>query len=841
MAALLLTGLFVAHRTFALLLAIPVMLAALSRDERAVWGAAALVAAADLAARWSGGLTEAHEPPSVGWISTLQIGLVAALAHLWLRRQRETEARGVELEKLTGALRLHEAELLRHSQEERAQAERSARQSDELRRINADLTTRESLLERLLELSRSLGFETNRDEALAQIARAANLMLESSACVILEHRGSTFQVLAHAGFEPGAPAAATLPHPGSFAALVIAAGKTGSVENLETRPDLVLVQPANGETYGAVLGAPIVAAGVAKGVIEVHYPDTHEASSLDVSVLESLAVQASNTLQRARLAEAIDRERRRFEAALQAAPIGLAVSDDPRAEVVRLNPAGSALLGVASGENVSLAAPAGARILRRVRQDSRSASPLDSPLGRALRGEAVDGELTELLFPGRRRLALQVSSAPVLGPDGSTQGSVAAFADVSELKRLEREVDARRREAESASVRKTRFLAALSHDIRTPANAIGLLAELVQGAAAEDSAAEVLPRLTQRLKSSANALVQLVTAVLDFAQFESGIAKVEETEFELGGLLDEELTALAALASQKQLTLTVEPLETPIWLFSDRVKLARIVDNLVQNAIKFTAQGGVRVSAAIDDEHRVAIRVADTGVGIPESEQARIFDEFQQLKTAKQDAAEGVGLGLAICARLVEVLGGFISLQSKPGEGATFTVTLPPSCTAAWVDPPSTGPTSSAAPSNGNGGHGSLDSLRVLIAEDHEASRSALTELLTSDGASVVAVGDGLSALARLEREPFDAVVLDLMLPELDGEAVVERLERHRPGAPDLVVVVTGDMSPLRHARILGLGVDRILSKPIDLAILRELFARSAARIRSARPPRVTA
>jgi two-component system sensor histidine kinase EvgS len=293
-------------------------------------------------------------------------------------------------------------------------------------------------------------------------------------------------------------------------------------------------------------------------------------------------------------------------------------------------------------------------------------------------------------------VALLTNASPVRDAAGNPAGAVAAFVDVTPLKELQRELDTRRREAEEASVRKTRFLAAVSHDIRTPANAITLLAELIRRTANNPAMAAEVPELAKEIHSSALSLVELLGDVLDLARYDSGRLEMQETEFSLAELLAEEHRRFAPLAREKGLALHVHPPEQPIRLRADRIKLSRVIGNLVGNAIKFTTLGEVSIEAARDGNGdgggagggsgdgaalpAPVIRVRDTGMGIPREDQQTIFDEFVQLHNRERDRTKGTGLGLTICKRLVDAMGGSLQLKSEPGRGSTFTVMLPPQC-----------------------------------------------------------------------------------------------------------------------------------------------------------------
>ena len=340
-------------------------------------------------------------------------------------------------------------------------------------------------------------------------------------------------------------------------------------------------------------------------------------------MIESLAAQTLISLQSAELIEGIRQERRRFESAFRTVPFGMAVAEDPEGQRVRLNPAAAALFNVALDENVALSTPTGARLRRYFFRQDRPIAEEEFPLMRALRGEEVPGEELEVAFPTGKRLVLLASAAPLDDVKGHTVGAVWAFADITTQKELQRELETRRREAEEASVRKTRFLAAVSHDIRTPVNAINLMAEVIRRFAGNAAMANEIPELAQKLQANALSLVALVSDILDIARYDSGKVELQETDFVLSDLIVNECRQLQPLAEEKGLQLSVEFPDRPICLHADRVKLGRILGNLVANALEFTETGSVRVSAASDQERRAILRVADTGIGIaPEDQDA---------------------------------------------------------------------------------------------------------------------------------------------------------------------------------------------------------------------------
>ncbi len=243
-----------------------------------------------------------------------------------------------------------------------------------------------------------------------------------------------------------------------------------------------------------------------------------------------------------------------------------------------------------------------------------------------------------------------------------------------------RELDSLRRVAEEASGRKTQLLASVSHDIRSPLATIDLIADLVLRSAGNPALAAQLPDLVRRLRNNTRSLTDLVSALVDISSLDAGQIPVRASEFSLNEWLTEECERLLPLAQAKGLRLISEGPEAPVWLRTDKLKLTRVLSNLVGNAIKFTEAGGVTISAALTPERTPLIRIKDTGVGMSPESLGRIFDEYGQLGNRQRDSNKGWGLGLAICRRLVGVMGGKITVESEPGRGTTFDVHLPASC-----------------------------------------------------------------------------------------------------------------------------------------------------------------
>lgn len=378
-----------------------------------------------------------------------------------------------------------------------------------------------------------------------------------------------------------------------------------------------------------------------------------------------------------------------------------------------------------------------------------------------------------------------------------------------EIISLQRELEQRRRDAVGESVRKTRFLVAISHDVRTPANAINLLSELMLRSVQDPARAAELPELAFELHQSASALTELIGDVLDVASFDSGRIGLEISEFPLEELLTREVAKLQPLAQAKALELRVTAKGNDVSVRTDRTKLARVVTNLIANAIKFTTAGSISVAWQLT-ESNLRISITDTGIGIPEGSREHIFDEFFQLTNPARDRSKGTGLGLAICKRLCAAIGCEIDVQSTAGNGTTFTITLP----TAMVQ---SGSGSMASSKNPLRAQKPLNGRTILLVEDHDPTRRATARLLLGMGAEVLQADTGQGALQMLQTKSPDALLLDLMLPDIDGSEVLKFLRQTPKPSLQHIFAVSGDVTPERIAQIKDLGAEDLIPKPVDI------------------------
>ncbi len=622
--------------------------------------------------------TSAENDWVAGAMVLLDLLLVAWVSDVWIRTTQQATRQNKALLESNAELAAHEEEIARQNEELQSQTEELERQSEELRVSNEELARREKMLESLLSLSRSLTADLPVADTKSRICHTLSDLVAAEggvAAAILERHGDELHVFCYVGCEGGMKQH-SIPYRNSFAALVLDRARTGFLEDVTLRPDLEIPQPRNGPPFRSIVAAPLRVGGRPVGTLELYTRERHSWTDEQINLIESLAAQTSISLESADLFTRNDEERRRLKAVLDTVPFGVMISNANMSDV-RINPAGASLRGVPADTNL---VPLGLRSRYKVYRNGTQIGADDHPLEKAVcQGIETQSEELEVVFPTGKRVQILVCAAPIRARNGEIVGGVAASADISEQKRLQVELDTRRREAEEASVRKSRFLAVVSHDIRTPANAISLLAELLQRTAASPSLAQEIPDIARDLKSSSITLVNLVSDVLDLTRFDSGRIDLNEIEFPLGEMIQEECRQMAQVAKDKGLAFDCDPPASSLLIRTDRVKLSRILGNLLANAIKFTDEGRVSIDGAKLADGSVQIRVRDTGVGIPPEHTERIFDEFFQLRNSGREKNNGSGLGLAICRRLAVAMGGQISVQSSVGMGTTFTMSLPPS------------------------------------------------------------------------------------------------------------------------------------------------------------------
>jgi CheY-like chemotaxis protein/nitrogen-specific signal transduction histidine kinase len=393
------------------------------------------------------------------------------------------------------------------------------------------------------------------------------------------------------------------------------------------------------------------------------------------------------------------------------------------------------------------------------------------------------------------------------------------------------ELEAKRVEAEAASVAKSQFLATMSHEIRTPLNGVLGMIELLRGGRLDPEQR----RRAEVAGDSARHLLAILNDILDLSRLEADRMTHDPRPVDVAALLREAAALNSAAADERGLALEVgiDPGLPPL-LRCDPTRLRQVVLNLVGNAVKFTDAGSVRISARHLPAKggQLEVEVRDTGIGIPEADQRRLFQRFVQVDGSSTRLRGGAGLGLAISRPLVELKGGGIDCRSAPGEGSAFRFRIPaPVCPAqasaaaplepAAAPPPPAAPQPAAAtPRPG---------LRVLLAEDNATNRHIFAAFLAAAGHEVVIAENGARAVAAATAGGFDVVLMDIQMPELDGIAAAGRI-RALPGAPGAVPIValTANAMPGDRERYIAAGMDDYVAKPVTAAALDAALTRMA-------------
>jgi len=389
--------------------------------------------------------------------------------------------------------------------------------------------------------------------------------------------------------------------------------------------------------------------------------------------------------------------------------------------------------------------------------------------------------------------------------------------------------------AETANAAKTEFLANMSHEIRTPMTAILGYADMLERAERDPSSLPANQRreAIRTIARNGEHLLRVLDDILDISKIDSGRMAFDPRPCSTIQIIEDVASLMRARATEAGITLeAVHALPLPRHIVSDPLRLRQILLNLVGNAVKFTQRGGV----TIRHEYRprptpqIHIEVRDTGVGIEPSALTRIFEPFQQADTSTSRVFGGTGLGLAICKRLVSMLEGDIRVESRVGEGSSFTLALPTGCEQVeLIDSLADGLESAAEPIAA--GDGSLAGTRILLAEDGRDNQRLIGHMLTSAGADLAVASDGVQAVdvaleAMRTGRAFDVILMDMQMPQLDGYEATRRLRNAGVDRP--IVALTAHAMRGDRERCLDAGCDDYATKPVSRARLLETCLRWA-------------
>lgn len=427
---------------------------------------------------------------------------------------------------------------------------------------------------------------------------------------------------------------------------------------------------------------------------------------------------------------------------------------------------------------------------------------------------------------------------------------------IGELEIARQAADADRRRADQANTAKSEFLAMMSHEIRTPMNGmLGMANMLAKGDLTDEQRS-----YAETIVASGDSLLALLNDALDLSRIEAGRMTVDADEESPVRLLEGVRALFASRAMEKGLELSVEAgPDLPARAELDARKVSQVLANLVGNAVKFTGVGRVTLSARAPRPGVLCFEVSDTGPGIPPDAQARIFEKFTQADASTTRQFGGSGLGLTISKELVELMGGRIAVESDPGSGARFTVTLPcrffestapgpapaaPAAPAGTAASPPPGPAETvlehAAPAHGAAAGGAPHDIpRILVAEDHPINRKLMAALLGQFGYDVAFAENGREAVDAVAYGAFDVVLMDVQMPVMDGvTATAEIRALPGPRAATPVIALTANAMAGQREGYLESGFDDYLPKPVDSEVLRAAIERHLAR---GKPPATAA
>jgi PAS domain S-box-containing protein len=586
---------------------------------------------------------------------------------------------------------------------------------------------------------------------------------------------------------------------------------------------------ATGAGFTAAAAVPVLEGDSALGVFTffAHAAGTREEHRFEM--LLAIAGQIAPVLRRLTAEAALRSVQNRFGAVLAAATENSIIGIDVAGTITTFNPGAERMLGYRAADVIGQATP---MIIHDAAEVAARAAELGIKPGINVfveptrDGSADTREWTYIRRDGSR-LPVSLTVTSMRDADGVITGYIGIATDITERRRAEAAMRGARDAAEAATRARTDFLANMSHEIRTPMNAVIGLSELLLDTPLDEQQAEY----ADLIRTSAESLLRIINDILDFSRIDAGRLEIEHQPFNLRELFNHTLKSLRVRARQKGISLC-HRIDTglPDAAVGDAGRMRQVLVNLVSNAIKFTDAGAVTVTASADadpDGLLLHVEVRDTGIGIPADRLDRIFAAFTQADSSVTRRFGGTGLGLTISAQLVGLMGGRIWVESEPGAGSAFHFTARLGHASEAGIPRSAQPASQPAlPPR--------PPLHLLVAEDNAVNQKLAADVLQRHGHTCAIAKNGQEAVDMLAREAFDAVLMDVQMPVLDGLEATRIIRQREQGTGRRIPIValTAHVMAGDRETCIGAGMDDYLPKPLRanevLAALAALLSADA-------------
>jgi PAS domain S-box-containing protein len=440
----------------------------------------------------------------------------------------------------------------------------------------------------------------------------------------------------------------------------------------------------------------------------------------------------------------------------------------------------------------------------------------------------VSGVTMDFVDESGEKRIFKVNCSPLFGNEGKIRGVMVSLDDVTQLEKNKIDLKLAKEEADAANKAKGDFLANMSHEIRNPMNAIVGFTDILRRGL-EDSESTRTTYL-DTIHASGTHLVELINDILDFSKIEAGKLELEIRECSPYQLMNEVVNVLSMKAEQQSLSLSINLRGTiPETIQADPTRLRQILMNLVGNAIKFTAEGGVRIVASMEDKEGqpfLRFEVTDTGIGMTQEQIGRLFQEFMQADSSVTRRFGGTGLGLAISKRLTEAMGGQIAVRSEPGVGSTFYFSIATGDLSGvpMLDAEQASEKfRAAARSKQHGLRVYFKTARVLITDDTPANRQLAGLVLRKAGLTVDEAENGAIAVEKASRGTYDLLLMDMQMPVMDGFTATRTLRDQGLKTP--ILAFTANVMEQDRQRCVAAGCSGFLTKPINIDLLLSTIA----------------